>query len=49
MYPFLFVIVMLSDVVCVPVVLVDRLSKNQEEEEEDENTVTFSLKCIVTA
>ena len=32
-----------------PVQLIDRLSKNREEEEEEGNTITFSLKCIVIA
>ena len=29
--------------------IVDRLSKNREVEEEEENTITFRLKCIVIA
>ena len=28
---------------------IDRLSKNWEKEEEEENTITFRLKCIVIA
>ena len=34
---------------CLIDVTVDRLSKNGEEEEEEENTITFRLKCIVIA